>query len=296
MRKITSTVLAVLIICSCGGGSDPTGTSGDPNSRLKATIDGTPWVSSFSAAAASANGLFSISGSNVSSSVTAMSLTLYYIGAPGTYPLGVGGTVAGGIGVLSGSGNSWATALTGAAGSVTITAVSPTRIAGTFSFSAAPQIGQVTTARAVTQGEFDIPVSGPATLAVPDNLASAFTGTIAGNAYNAATIVRVTNPSSGTLTMGTSTTAYSTNLILSGYTGVGTYTMGAGASRTFQVTNTATNKVWGGTNSTTSGTVTITSSTSTRVKGSFSLTLQPSLINPGEAPITVTGTFELGIT
>ena len=32
-----------------------------------------------------------------------MSFTLYSIGAPGTYPLGVGGTVAGGIATIAGA-------------------------------------------------------------------------------------------------------------------------------------------------------------------------------------------------
>jgi hypothetical protein len=53
--------------------------------------------------------------------------------------------------------------------------------------------------------------------------------------------------------------------------------------------------VWGGSNATNSGTVVVTSATSTRIKGTFTATLQPSLINPGEPAITLSGTFELGL-
>ncbi len=85
------------------------------------------------------------------------------------------------------------------------------------------------------------------------------------------------------------------NLILSGYTGVGSYTLGSGVQRTMQVTSAPPQKVWGGSSATNSGSVVITSATSTRIKGTFTATLQPSVVNPGEAPITLTGSFELGL-
>lgn len=287
----------ILLITAACGGDSPTDSGGPNTAPLKATIDGQPWVASFASAAAGANGVFTVSGSSLSTSVTALSLILYYIGAPGTYPLGVGGSVRGGQGILSGSGSSWATALTGASGSVTITTVSATRIAGKFEFSAPPQAGAgTTTTRTVTQGEFDLPVTGPGTLNVPDNLGSLVTGTIAGTAFNAATVVSVTSPSSGTLTIGASNTAYSVNLVLSGYTGVGTYAMGTGASRTFSVTTAGTPQArWGGSNGTTSGTVIVTSATNTRIKGTYDLVLSPSIVNPGPGQISVTGSFELGL-
>jgi hypothetical protein len=286
----------LLLTMSCGGDS-PTGTGGQNSAPLKATIDGQAWVAGFASATAGANGIFTITGSSLNASVTGMSLVLYYIGAPGTYPLGVGGSVKGGIGVLSGGGSSWATALTGAAGSVTISNVSATRIAGTFSFTAPPQAGAgATTTRSVTQGEFDLPVTGPATLNVPDNLGSLVTATFGGNAFNASTVVQVTSPSSGTLTMGASNTAYTMNVVLSGYTGAGTYTMGTGAARTVSVITTATpQSSWGGTQGTTSGTIVITSATSSRIKGTMNLVLSPSIASPGPGQLTVTGNFELGI-
>lgn len=295
--KSTCVATTVAVAVACGGGG-PTGDGNPITAPLKATIDGQPWVASFATAAAGADGVFTIVGSSQTASVTGLSLVLYYIGAPGTYPLGVGSSVRGGTGLLSGGSSSWATGLTGAAGTVTITNVSATRIKGTFNFSALPQSGPGAAAtRAVTQGEFDVPVtSGPATHSVPDNLGGLATGTIASTPFNAATVVQVTSPSSGTLTMGASNTAYSMNMVLSGYTGAGTYTMGTGAARTFSVMTVGTPQTsWGRSNGTTSGTIVITSATSTRIKGTYNLVPSPSIVNPGAGQITVIGSFELGV-
>ncbi|MBL0170613.1 MAG: hypothetical protein IPP90_07760 [Gemmatimonadaceae bacterium] len=299
MRRRLSTVCApsafvVVLLSGCGGGGS-TG-PGTVGSAFKASIDGVNWASTTSSAVSAAGGIFTIVGSQVGASVTSMSLTFYSIGVPGTYPLGVTGTVAGGIATITASPSTWSTPLTGAAGTVTISAVSATRIAGTFSYSATPQLGQaVTTTRVVTNGEFDVPVNGAATLVVPDGASNKVTGTIAGNPFNAATVVSVTAPSSGTLTIAGSNTAYTVNFIISGYTGTATYALGTGASRTIQVTSSAPSKVWGGTNATSAGTVVITSVTSTRIKGTFTATLQPSVINPNEPPITISGSFEKGL-
>ncbi len=293
---ILSFLLAASILTSGCGGGGTTNPVQNGSGKFKATIDGSAWNSSTSAAAASAGGIFTLVGSQVGSNVTSMSMSFYSIGAPGTYPLGVGGSVAGGIATITAAPASWSTPLSGAAGSVTITSVSATRIAGTFSFQATPTLGQTaTTTRVVTQGEFDLPVSGPATLSVPANAGSKLNGTVAGSAFNAATVVTVSPPSSGTLTLAGSNTSYTVNVILSGYTGVATYTLGTGATRSMQVTATANNKVWGGSNATTTGTLTVTSATASRIMGSFTATLQPSVINPNEAPITLSGAFDLGV-
>lgn len=290
--------LLTAVAIGCGGSTEPNNNGNPTGGTFKATIDGSAWVSAFTSASASAGGNFNLGGVAAGGSPT-LTLGLYAIGAPGTYPIGVGGTVAGGTASISASGALWMTPLSGAAGTVTVTSVSPTRIAGTFSFSAPPALGQsVTNTRTVTAGEFDVPVTGPATLVVPDNAVSKWTGTIGANAFNASTIVSVTLPSSGTLTIGASNTAYSLNLILPGYTGVGTYALGAnnGAPRTLQVTTlTGASTVWGGTGASNTGTVTITSVTATKIKGTISATLGASLINPNAGSVTLTSTFEKSI-
>ncbi len=292
LRVVATTTLlsgaGLLSGCGSDGGTEPVGGGGG---TFRATIDGTQWTSAATTAIAANGGIFTITGSQ---GTTAMSFTLYSIGAPGTYPLGVGGTVAGGIATLTTAPSSWSTPLSGAAGTITISAVSATRIAGTFSYTATPLIGQAA-ARSVTAGSFDVPVTGPATLVVPESAGGKVTGTIGGNAFNAATVVSVSAPSSGTLTIAGSNTAYTVNLILSGYTGVGTYALGSGVARTLQVTSAPPQKVWGGSSGANVGTVIITSATASRIKGTFTATLQPSVVNPSEAPLTLSGTFELGV-
>ena len=292
-RMFLLTALVGSINC---GGSSQTGPGTTPStSRFRATIDGAAWSSLSSTAAAGPGGNFTLIGSQVGASVTSLTLSLYSIGAPGTYPLGVSGNVVGGIGTLVTAPSTWLTPLSGAAGTVTITAISPTRIAGTFSFNAAPQTGSGA-GRVISAGEFDLPVSGPATLVVPEGAGSKITGTIAGNSFNAATIAAVSPPTQGTLTLAGANTSYTVSLIVSGYTGVGSYPLGTGVSRTLQVAAAGTpQRIWGGAGGTNAGTVVVTSATSTRIKGTFTATLGPSLTNPSEAPITVSGTFELGL-
>ncbi len=262
---------------------------------MAARIDGAAWSSSNATGAAGAGGIFTLTGVQTGSG-TGVTMTLYSIGAPGTFPFGVGGTVAGGIAsVVTGASNFWSTPLNGAAGTVTVTSVSPTRIAGTFSFNASPVAPQTGATRAVTAGTFDVPVTGPATLVVPANAASKLSGTFGGVAFNAATVVTVVSPATGVLTFAGSTNERTLNVIISEYTGVGTYALGTSASRNVRLsTAQAPVSAWGGTNATSSGTVTVTSATTSRVAGTISGTLQPS---PGftGTPITITATFDVGI-
>ncbi len=297
-RRLAATValagLSGLAACG-GGGGGPVGNGGNSGS-FTARIDGANWASAVTSGGASAGGNFALGGVQTGSG-TAITMTLYSIAAPGTYPLGVGPSVTGGTATVTSGSSIWSTGLSGAAGTVTVTAVSPTRVAGTFTFNAPPLIGQtVTNTRAVTAGTFDVPItSGPATLVVPDYAGSKVTGTVAGTAFNAATVVTVTAPSSGTFTFGASNSAQTMNVIISGYTGVGSYTLGTGASRTVSVTNTvAPTGSWGGSNANTTGTLTITSATSTRIKGTLTATVQP-IGSLAPAATTLNVTFEIGI-
>lgn len=283
--------MALTLSCSSGSSTGPVTTGGG---TFRATIDGASWVSTTSTVTASANGAYTLTGYQLSNAVS-LSMTLWNIGATGTYPIGVGPTVPGGTAIVVSGGASFNTPLSGAAGTVTVSTLSTTRIAGTFNFSAPPVIGQSGSSKVVTSGSFDLPMSGVSSVSINDNVGSKFTGTVAGNAFTAATIVSVTPVSSGTLTLGASNTAYNVTLILSGYTGAGTYALGSGASRTMQVTipGSATQS-WGSTNATSSGTVVITSATATRIKGTINATLSAS---PGfsGSPVSVVGTFDYGV-
>lgn len=294
LRSAAAAMLGLLAACGGDGGSGPNG----GNANFTATIDGTAWTSAEASTnvTGAASGTFSIVGSEVSgNSAKYITMTLYNIGAPGTYPLGVSGTVPGGIAVVGTSGTSasfFTTPLSGSAGSVTITDVSGTHIAGTFSFVA----GVAPTTRTVTQGSFDLPVTSSGSVTVPDYAGSRFTGTLNGAPWNAATVVMVAKPSSGTLGVGISNLDYQINLIISGWTGAGTYTMNTGVSR--QMTALATDgslRFWGGTGALTSGTFTVTSASASRVAGTYDVTLMPAGVGQAPGNLHFVGSFDFGI-
>ena len=88
---------------------------------------------------------------------TTITLNLFNIDEPGTYPLGVTSANVGGIGVVSNTtGRAWSTPGSGAAGTVTLTTYTASRIAGTFSFNAEPLTGAATGTKVVTGGAFDL--------------------------------------------------------------------------------------------------------------------------------------------
>lgn len=285
-------VTSLVLVAACGGGGGPGNNNNAGN--MSASIDGAGWSATSATSSANAGGIFTITGVQVGSG-TSVTMTLYSIGAPGTFPLGVGSTVAGGLASVVSGTSGWSTPLSGDAGSVTVTSVSPTRIVGSFTFTAAAVTPPGSTGnRVVTQGRFDVPVTGPATLAVPDNAGGKVSGTFAGVSFNASSVASVSAPASGVLTFAGANTGQTLSVIVSGYTGVGTYALGGGVSRSIRLTNTiAPAGTWGGTNATTTGTVTVTSVTTTRIKGTFTATLQP--VVGGGSAVAVSGTFDLGI-
>lgn len=302
MTRITRQSRTVLLMClasviACGGGGGPTGPGNNGGQQFSATIDGTAWTSGsiYSSSIGSANGTFSIAGGTGVQSAATMSLTLFNISAPGTYPLGVGGSVPGGIASISQGVQSWSTPLSGAAGTVTVTSVSSTRLRGTFSYTATPFSGNPTNNRVVSNGVFDMPITASGSVAVPAHIGSTFGGTLGGAPWNAATVVMVAAPSSGTLTVGASNTGQLINLIISGYNGVGVYAMNSGVARYMTVMTVGAIQSWGGSGPLASGTVSVTSATATRIKGTYDVTLQASVVSPGAGTRTLTGAFDLGI-
>jgi hypothetical protein len=229
-------------------------------------------------------------------------MALYNIPGPGTYPLGVGPSVAGGNVAISTTAGGWRTPQTGADGSITITTLTASRMEGTFNFTAVPFTGTVTGTKTVTEGSFALDVKPTGTVgALPDNAGGKVSATVNGAAYNAADVSGVYSSSNtGILTVAGTNNTRSLAISLAGIpaNSVGTFALSNGAvSRTIsvslingtQLAGSYSSAVGGG-----SGSVTITSFTATRIKGTFTATLGAALA-PATGTMTITnGTFDIG--
>lgn len=278
--------LVLAAVGACGGGGTNGGGGPPPGSgTMTATIDGQAFASDSQAATATATstipGSYFLTGTKVTSTTNYLSLTiaLYNIAATGTYPLGVTSTIFGGIGGVyqqsTATVASWSTPLSGASGMVTVSTLTTSRIAGTFAFTAAPTVGSTST-RIVTNGSFDLPVTGSAGT-LPPNAGSSITARLNGTSWTAAAVVNV-GYSSGLLFFGGATGAgnptYQLGFTLGPLTGPGTYSFTRLGPTTLSVLSTSQSQVWdshiGGT-----GSVVVTDLTTARIKGSFTATLPP---------------------
>ena len=191
----------------------------------------------------------------------------------------------GGIGTVTDGATTWMTPLSGAAGTVTVTALSATSIAGTFSFTASPLVGGGAN-RVVTSGSFDIPITGtPA--ALPANAGSSMSGTIGGAAWNAATVVTISD-TGGVYAFGGSNTDTYVNFVLSSVSGTGPIDLNdTTAILSIQSGITGWSSQLGG-----SGTVTITELSASRIKGTVSATIE----DGAASTITIAdGAFDVGL-
>ncbi len=292
------------------GGVSNNGNSGgtsDKGFHMNATIDGTPWSSDSALVAAGAAealaGTYTIYGADLPG--TNVTLSLANIRGPATYPLGVGPSVPGGSVILATATGGWATAQSGADGSITITKLSSSEIAGTFSFVVNASTGAASGAKTVSAGDFDMPVKQIGTIgAVPDNAGGAISATIASAAWNASTVTAsVTSPGGSgapNLVVAGTNNLRAFGITLTGVSGPGTYatSTAAGALREIHVSNVvnAASNSWSSIGSGGSGTVIITSMTATRVAGTFSAVLVPAAGSSTTGTLVVTnGTFDVGL-
>jgi hypothetical protein len=281
------TLLALVSACSS---SSPTGPSGPStgDGTFTATVDGSSFTSAKTAALATGSnivpGVVVIQGSQITSTTntSSIALTLGFITGIGTYPLGVNsGTTAGGAASIetntTSSFKSWSTDLSGAAGTVTISKLSSTEIAGTFSFKAPRSLGQSGADTSVTNGKFDVPMTGFVMGTDPGDLFKATS--LNGTSFNGATIVFEGSASSfgfsgssqktvnGSLSI-TTITLVSTGAIAAGTTYPIATPQGGGPFISIQVQ--LDNSTFVGAQPGDVGTVTITSNTGGRLKGTFS--------------------------
>ena len=298
-RRLAAAVTLLLGLGACSSSTEP----GNPGpSNMTARVDGAEWTSSQATAAPVPNapGWYVISGSVATANqALAISISVYNVDGPGTYPLGVGSTAFGGIAILAEGGGGWVTPLSGAAGSITITALTATRMAGNFSFTAEGSTGGATGTRTVTDGEFglEFATQNPLTQ-VPDHVGGRVSATIGGASWSAATIVATAGATSFIMT--TSNDQRTLSFVLNNIAGPDTYDIASSQSYVVQVLGPDLNPqgdpcCWTETSGNT-GSVTIATMTATRVTGSFSATLAPTPGTNASAPLTITGgTFDVGI-
>ena len=193
MNRVLLSATFALALFACGGGDDtdkpPTTPGGSTGNQMTAKLDGQAWTGSAQVQGGQAGarmGNINIIGTKLSPQVI-VTLSLSYIDGPGTYPLGVNFlTNAGGTAIVSKASEFWTTPMSGAAGSVTITMRTATRIAGTFAFTAEKTVGEGAPI-VVTDGEFDI-TKAAGLPALPTGKGSTLSADLGDAHWNAATI------------------------------------------------------------------------------------------------------------
>ena len=300
--RLTTAALALLAVGGCGGGGGDNNGPGPSSGPMTAVVDGQNWSAQSNTVQAqtvpAVPGGFVIVGSEVDGNTArAITLSLYNIRGTGTYALGVLTTVIGGLATYGEGGGAsavgYVTPFNGHAGTVTLTTLTADRIAGTFSFDA---FDNVSTTKHITNGQFDLPLSSGGSLpAVPDEAGSLLRGTIGGDAYNAS-LVAVTQSGASGLSFTSTSDTLSVTVILNGVTAAGTYPIDFQAGRLISVGRIGggSNATWGTGNGTT-GSVTITSLTATRAKGTFTGNLVAQQNSGATGTIAVTGDFDVGI-
>jgi hypothetical protein len=275
---------------------------------MTAKVDGQPFVAGSPDLIFASQGLaggYGISGLQSSpTSATIITITLANIRGPGTYPLGVGPQVPGGSAVLAISSAGWSSPMSGADGSITITSLSTTEIAGTFSFVVTASVNATPATRTVTDGDFRLRVKQLVPIgAIPDNAGSTLSFSANGTSYNGAFMQAnaSTLQQPGVLLIVNSTTnTRAFGFTLSNVTGPGTYTLGNTSTQTrsmnFSFVNNALANIWSSLGPGSSGSVVITSMTSTRIKGTFSAVLGPSPGTTTQGTTAITnGDFDIAL-
>ena len=154
-------ILGTIALLACGGSGDANvtgvntgGGAGDGN--FTATINGTSWRSSKALdhairASASAQ-IITLSATNLPYSIA---IAIGPITSPATLSLDAGNPSNAAVTMTVGSSTTiWSTGLPGGKGTITVTTLTSTRIAGTFSFDAISNAGTATLH--VTNGTFDL--------------------------------------------------------------------------------------------------------------------------------------------
>lgn len=155
MRTWMRAATAVLVAAVAGCGGDNTGPNGQTNGDMTAKIDGASFTSVTTLAqrnTTNAGTIIAISGADAHG----VGLGFGFVDAGvGSYP--IGGLTPTNASVLDGTGKVWTAGAIGGSGTLTVTALDATHVAGTFAYSAVASAGSgATGTKAVTQGVFDV--------------------------------------------------------------------------------------------------------------------------------------------
>jgi hypothetical protein len=302
-------IVALACVAGCGGGGEAG--PGGGGAGFTAVIDGKAWAAEPIGVTALAGGVpggIVVVGSQVTGATsTSLTISLGSITGPGTYPLGVGPGVYGGTASVgeaalgSGAANIWATRLDGHSGSITIASVSG-RMVATFEFTGvADKRNALGGMRGVTSGKIDLPLMGALT-PVPDKVGARVGAVLNGVRYDAwSATARLKDFMGGAgVAVDTTSSENVVSLMLVGVTAPGVYPISNVAPQRFVIVGLnggdADHCCWGLNAGGDTGMIEITSLTPTRVKGTFSGTLQPQPGKPAKAPLVIEGgSFDVGV-
>ncbi len=149
MRRLTLALVLALASAACGSSSDSTGPNTNtvlPNGSMSAKIDGVQWTANATVRASSQNGIIGVAGTDASFQTLTFALAA---SGPGTYNIGV---VNAANAEFVSAANAWSAAGNIGGGTITITSLTATAVAGTFTFT----LMKGGTAKSVTDGKFNI--------------------------------------------------------------------------------------------------------------------------------------------
>jgi len=166
-RQLLFLASTIAFAAACSSNSTGSGGTNDGNNNqynnatgtMTASIGGTSWTANFLTHASFSGGTLSITGESYNGNSTqtrTITMAFANVSQAGTFTLSTPGDGHGGNAIMTlGGSNDWFTASTGGTGSVVVTALDGTHVAGTFEFVAigAGSIGNAT----VTNGSFNIP-------------------------------------------------------------------------------------------------------------------------------------------
>ncbi len=285
-----------------GGTTTPGGTGGGTSATtgtFTALIDGGSFNGALGLTAINANNQLSVSGSN--GQYTLQLIVILSRGA-GTYTFGSvdASNVTTAALALNGTGQTWIAGPTQGSGSITISSLTSTSVTGTFTVTLPPSVGGPATGnRVITSGVFNVPLSASTTVPpsipsgppTPTGTPAGILATIDGEEWRPLNGGQATRTAQGFVTIAGAdlqARAFSIAILASA---VGTYSLNNPASHNALYASGTqtwfTSRPGGG------GSVTITSISTTRVAGTFTMTLAPSQGNTDQRTVQITAGFDL---